>query len=77
MPVFALNGRIPIYFAAFKRHIGIYPPVRGDAALMRAVAPYAGEKGNLKFPLDQPIPYPLIEKIARFKVKQQSAAKRG
>jgi len=71
MPAFAQNG-ILIYFAAFKDHIGVYPPVRGDAKLEKAVSKYAGEKGNLRFPLDEPIPYGLIARIVRFKVKQQA-----
>jgi uncharacterized protein YdhG (YjbR/CyaY superfamily) len=77
IPTFTLGGAL-VYFAAFKKHIGFYPPVRGDAGLEKAVAPYAGEKGNLKFPLDQPIPYGLIERIVRLRVKQnlaQAAAK--
>ncbi len=45
-----------VYFAAWKNHIGFYPPVSGDAALEKAVARYANEKGNLLFPLDKPIP---------------------
>jgi len=71
MPAFAQDG-ILIYFAAFKDHIGVYPPVRGDAKLEKAVSKYAGEKGNLRFPLDEPIPYGLIARIVRFKVKQQA-----
>jgi uncharacterized protein YdhG (YjbR/CyaY superfamily) len=71
MPAFKLNG-ILVYFAAFKKHIGLYPPVRGDAKLQKAIAPYAGEKGNLRFPLDQPIPYDLIERIVKLRVKQNS-----
>jgi uncharacterized protein YdhG (YjbR/CyaY superfamily) len=74
MPSFSLHG-VLIYFAAFKKHIGLYPPVRGDAKLEKAVAPYAGEKGNLKFPLDQPIPFGLIETIVKFRVKQNLAKK--
>jgi uncharacterized protein YdhG (YjbR/CyaY superfamily) len=69
IPTFTLSGAL-VYFAAFKKHIGFYPPVRGDAGLEKAVAPYAGEKGNLRFPLDQPIPYGLIERIVRLRVKQ-------
>jgi uncharacterized protein YdhG (YjbR/CyaY superfamily) len=72
MPAFKLHG-ILVYFAAFQKHIGLYPPVRGDASLMKALAPYAGEKGNLRFPLDQPVPYDLIERIARLRVKQNLA----
>lgn len=72
IPAFAQNG-IVVYFAAFKNHIGLYPPVTGDARLVKAASPYAGEKGNLRFPLDQPIPYSLIGKIAKFKARQNRA----
>jgi uncharacterized protein YdhG (YjbR/CyaY superfamily) len=76
IPAFALDG-ILVYFAAFKHHIGFYPPVKGDPKLEKAVAPYAGEKGNLRFPLDQPIPYDLIEKIVKLRVKQNLAKRKG
>jgi uncharacterized protein YdhG (YjbR/CyaY superfamily) len=69
MPAFKLR-RIVVYFAAFKRHIGLYPPVKGDAALEKAVARYAGEKGNLRFPLEQKIPYALIARIVKFRASQ-------
>ena len=71
IPAFRLN-RILVYFAAFKNHIGLYPPVRDDAKLVKAASAYTGEKGNLQFPLDQPIPYGLIERIVKFRVKQNS-----
>ena len=77
MPAFKLKG-ILLYFAAFKNHIGLYPPIRGDARLEEALSPYVGEKGNLRFPIDQPIPYALIERIAKLRVKQNLAkAKAG
>jgi uncharacterized protein YdhG (YjbR/CyaY superfamily) len=72
MPAFKLHG-ILVYFAAWKNHIGLYPPVSGDKALEKAIARYAGPKGNLQFPLDRPIPYELIEGIVKLKVKQDSA----
>lgn len=72
MPAFRMR-RILVYFAAFKNHIGLYPPVRGDARVLKAVARYAGPKGNLKFPLDQPVPYGLIKRIVRLRVKQDGA----
>ncbi len=72
MPAFRLHG-ILVYFAAFKQHIGLYPPVNGDSKLLKAIAPYAGEKGNLRFPLDQPIPYDLIERIVKLRVQQNTA----
>jgi uncharacterized protein YdhG (YjbR/CyaY superfamily) len=72
IPAFKLNGML-VYFAAFKKHIGFYPPIRDDSRLEKAVSRYAGEKGNLRFPLDQPIPYPLIERITKLRVKQNLA----
>ncbi len=70
MPTFVLGGNL-IHFAAFKKHIGLYPPVKGDKKLQAEIAPYKGEKGNLKFPLDQPIPYALISRIVKFRVQEQ------
>ena len=67
IPAFKLNGML-VYFAAFKKHIGLYPPVRGDDSLMQAVKPYAGPKGNLQFPLKKPIPYALIRRIVKVRV---------
>ncbi len=78
MPAFKQHG-ILVYFAAWKNHIGLYPPISGDKALIKAIACYAGEKGNLQFPLDEPIPYDLIERIVKLRVKQElakAAAKR-
>src|SRR6478609_1372199 len=72
MPAFFQAG-ILIYFAAFKNHIGIFPPVREDAALLKQIAPYAGPKGNLQFPLDKPIPFNLITRIVKLRLKQNQA----
>ena len=69
IPAFKLR-RIVVYFAAFTHHIGLYPPVKGDPALEKAAAPYAGEKGNLRFPIDQKIPWPLIARIVKFRAAQ-------
>ena len=68
LPSFALNGPL-VYFGAFKNHIGFYPPVQ-DEDLRREASIYAGEKGNLKFPLDKPIPYSLIARIVAARVKE-------
>jgi uncharacterized protein YdhG (YjbR/CyaY superfamily) len=72
MPAFRQGGML-LYFAAFKNHIGVFPPVRGDAKLEKAVAPYAGDKGNLRFPLDRPIPYDLIKRVVKLRLKQVMA----
>lgn len=78
MPAFKQHG-ILVYFAAWKKHIGLYPPISGDESLEKAVARYAGPKGNLQFPLDEPMPFKLIERIVKLRVKQdgeKAAAKR-
>lgn len=75
MPAFRLHG-ILIYFAAFKSHIGVFPPVRGDVKLQAAAAKYAGPKGNLRFPLNAPIPYALVARIVKFRAKQNLAKAR-
>jgi uncharacterized protein YdhG (YjbR/CyaY superfamily) len=69
-----------IYFAAWKKHIGLYPPISGDKTLEKAVAPYAGPKGNLQLPMDEPMPLELIERIVNLRVKQdteKAAAKKS
>ena len=71
IPAFFENG-ILIYFAAFKHHIGIFPPVSGDKKLLEEASVYAGPKGNLKFPLNKPIPYELIGRIVRSRLKASS-----
>lgn len=71
MPAFRQHG-ILVYFAAWKNHIGLYPPVSGDEAIEKAIARYAGPKGNLQFPLDEATPLKLIERIVKLRVKQNT-----
>jgi uncharacterized protein YdhG (YjbR/CyaY superfamily) len=63
MPAFK-HKRVFLYFAAFKKHIGIYPPLRNDVKLVKELAPYRGEKGNLSFPLNEVLPIELIGRVA-------------
>ena len=72
MPALRQHGML-VYFAAFKAHIGFYPPIRGDAALEAAAAPYAGEKGNLRFPYTQPLPLELIGALTALRARQDEA----
>ncbi|HTE14855.1 MAG TPA: DUF1801 domain-containing protein [Burkholderiales bacterium] len=69
IPAFKLQGPL-VYFAAFKKHIGFYPPAKGDKKFKDEISIYEGEKGNLRFPLDQPIPYVLIRKIVKLRTKE-------
>jgi uncharacterized protein YdhG (YjbR/CyaY superfamily) len=67
MPAFRLNGRVLVYFAAFRKHIGLFPPAPRE--FRKEVSSYEGPKGNLKFPTDEPIPYDLIARIVLFRKK--------
>jgi uncharacterized protein YdhG (YjbR/CyaY superfamily) len=73
MPALRQHG-VLVYFAAFKNHIGFFPPIKGDAKLEKAAARYAGPKGNLRFPLDEPIPYGLIRRLTQLRARQDRAA---
>lgn len=76
MPAFKQHG-ILVYFAAWKKHLGLYPPISGDEALEKAAAPYAGPKGNLQFPFEAPLPLELIARIVKRRVKQDAAKAAG
>jgi uncharacterized protein YdhG (YjbR/CyaY superfamily) len=78
IPTFTLKGNL-VHFAAFKNHIGFYPPVRGDAQLRKETSVYANERGNLRFPLDKPMPYTLITKLVKIRVREnlERAAAKG
>lgn len=71
MPALFQHG-VLVYYAAFKRHIGLYPPVR-DEKLRAKVARYAGPKGNLQFPYAEPIPYDLIAQIVASRMRENLA----
>lgn len=69
IPTFSLHGNL-VHFAAFKDHIGFYPTPTGIEAFKKELAPYKGAKGSVQFPIDQPLPLPLIRKIVKFRVKE-------
>jgi uncharacterized protein YdhG (YjbR/CyaY superfamily) len=72
IPTFTLKGNL-VHFAAFKEHIGFYPTPTGIEKFKKELSVYEGAKGSVKFPLDQPIPFDLIGKIVKFRVKENLA----
>jgi len=76
IPAYKLKGEYVAYFAAFKKHVGFYPPAPTE--FKQETAPYRGPKGNLQFPLDEPIPLDLVKRIVKYRVKavSQAAAQR-
>ena len=71
MPAVFQHG-VVVYFAAFKRHIGLFPPVE-DPKVRARVASYAGPKGNLQFPYSKPIPHELIAEVVTARLKANLA----
>jgi uncharacterized protein YdhG (YjbR/CyaY superfamily) len=70
IPSFNLNGRYLVYFAAWKRHISLYPIPSGDEAFQKELSTYLSGKATARFRLDKPIPYDLVEKIVKFLMKE-------
>ena len=75
IPTFKLNGNL-VHFAAFKDHIGFFPTSSGVDAFQKEFSGYETSKGTLRFPLDKPIPFDLIRKIVKFRVKENLERKR-
>ena len=73
MPTFTLKGSNLVHFAGFKNHIGFYPVPTGIEKFKDELSVYEGGKGSVKFPLDKPIPYGLISRIVKFRVKENQA----
>lgn len=69
IPTFILKGNL-VHFAAYKKHVGFYPGASGIETFKDELSAYKGGKGSVQFPLDKPIPFALISKIVKFRVKQ-------
>jgi len=69
IPSFKLEGKYLVHFAAYKNHIGLYPAPRGVEKFKQALSVYGGAKATVRFPLDEPIPFGLISRIVKFRVK--------
>ena len=70
IPAFTLRGRYLVYFAGFKNHVSLYPAPRGVERFKKELSAYEGGKGTVRFPLDEPVPFGLIGRIVKFKVKE-------
>ena len=78
MPTFTLHGNL-VHFAAYKNHIGFYPAPIGIERFKKELSVYAGAKGSVRFPLDEPVPFGLIGRIVKFRAKntlERAEAKR-
>ena len=70
VPTFKLNGKNLVHFAAFKNHIGFYPTPSGTEKFAKELSKYKQGKGSVQFPLDEPMPLSLVERIVKFRITQ-------
>ena len=70
IPTFTLKGKYLVHFAAYKKHIGLYPTPKGNAKVNEELSAYEAGKGTLQFPLDKPIPFGLISKVVKLRAKE-------
>ena len=76
IPAFKQKGNL-VYFAAFKNHIGFFPTSSGVESFKKELADYETSKGTIRFPLDKTIPYDLVRKIVKFRVKENLEKSEG
>jgi uncharacterized protein YdhG (YjbR/CyaY superfamily) len=72
IPTFDLNGRHLVHFAAYKNHIGFYPTSSGISRFKKELSRYEMSRGTVRFPINEPIPFDLIRKIVKYRVKETS-----
>ena len=71
IPAYRLNGKTMLFFAGWKQHWALYPASgRTVNALKDELSSYAVSKGTIRFPLSQPVPVRLIERIAKLREKE-------
>lgn len=75
MPTFRLNGNL-VHFAAFKNHIGFYPTPSAIEAFKEKLFTYKTSKGAVQFPMNEPIPFDLVKRMVRFRVKENLSKKK-
>jgi uncharacterized protein YdhG (YjbR/CyaY superfamily) len=78
MPVYTLDGVPVLYVAGWKHHYSLYPASDALVAAFRdELANYQRTKGTIRFSLSEPVPVPLIQRIARFRVEQLTRRDKG
>lgn len=69
VPAFKMRNKNLLMYASFKSHIGIYPEPETIIYFKKELLKYETSKGTIKFNLEKPIPYKLIEKIVKYRIK--------
>jgi uncharacterized protein YdhG (YjbR/CyaY superfamily) len=71
IPAYKLHGSPVLFFAGWRQHYSLYPATdRVVAAFEDDLAPYEVNKGTIRFPLSEPVPVKLIERIAKLRATE-------
>ena len=76
IPTLVYLGRNLVHFSAYKGHIGFYPGASGIEAFLEELSGYVVSKGTVRFSLTEPLPYPLIRRMVRFRMEENQAKAR-
>jgi uncharacterized protein YdhG (YjbR/CyaY superfamily) len=76
MPAYFMKG-VLVYFAAWEKHIGLYPGAQAIEVFEDDIAKYVHAKGSVQFPLDKPLPFGLVGRIVKFRVEEKKNAKKA
>jgi uncharacterized protein YdhG (YjbR/CyaY superfamily) len=71
MPAFVVDGKVVVWYAAFRSHIGLYPKAAAIAAFKKELSRYKFAKGSVQFPFTEPLPLDLIGRIVEFRLEQE------
>lgn len=75
MPAYKLHGKVVVFFAGWKEHFALYPAGADlTPAFGSELVRYKMSKGTIRFPLNEPVPEDLIDRIVRFRAEQVAAA---
>ena len=72
MPGYKLNKKPLVYFAGYKNHLGFYATPSGHSHFQEQLSRYKQGKGSVQFPLNEEMPYDLIEEMVRFRVAENN-----
>lgn len=70
IPTFKLNGKNLVHFAGFEKHIGFYATPTGHEAFAEDLSKYKQGKGSVQFPINEPLPLSLVERIVKYRVQE-------
>jgi uncharacterized protein YdhG (YjbR/CyaY superfamily) len=76
IPTFDLNGRHLVHFSAYENHVGFYPTPSGIEAFKKELSHFKTSKGTVQFSLDKSVPFDLVRRIVKFRVKETESRKK-